>query len=781
MQQPPVEVAELDSGAPRQRLPLVLLSALVLWAASATIFYTAPFQDEGSAALFALICCALSILAGLLTLLLRYKRISAFVAFGLIGCALGACACLQLLNGYAAADEGLSVSELRATQDSSKSDYGFSTLCQAACVNGVQYPVRVLTSEDESYLAGDVIACETELAPLKEEAKAFYRTQGICAQVRLSGGELVPADGLLGWLRSVRAAAINLIKESAGDAAPLFSAIVCGYRQDMSGTPLYDQFKACGLAHIVAVSGAHTAIVLMMLMWLLKALQAPRWLTALLSILFVLAYLVFAGLPISAIRSAVMSILAVTSFFARRRSASLNSIGLCVMAFIITAPSACLSVSLFLSAGSTLGIVLFAGLFTSWSPKSSERVRSLVVEPISLTFASNVATMPFSAALFSQASLIAPLANVVAAPIFALSCTAGLAACILGLLIPPAADLLIAGAAILVHLLMVAVEVLSLIPFASIACSLAPVPMLLASVVLCGVLWFFWPRPNRRTALVASIIAGTVCLVFVIASMLPKADEVRALDVGQGDAILVRSGTASVLIDTGNSDASLREELGAAGVHHLDAVIITHPDDDHCASLSSLGGYVEVDAICFAQDVWECGCAKCQKLIALADACAPFAEKQGLRTGDVLQAGRFALTVVWPDGFTDEGGNGDSVCLLGELDCDADGETDWRALFTGDAESEQLDAMLETGRVGDIDLLKVGHHGSRVSLTEEDVQQIRPEAALISVGAGNRYGHPTEEVLACLDSVGCNTFRTDESGTLSVTFMKEAMSITCER
>lgn len=186
---------------------------------------------------------------------------------------------------------------------------------------------------------------------------------------------------------------------------------------------------------------------------------------------------------------------------------------------------------------------------------------------------------------------------------------------------------------------------------------------------------------------------------------------------------------------------------------------------------------MQVDRICFAEDVASCGCAKCERLLSLADECAPAAEREWLSVGDELHVGSFALKVVWPDGFSDEGGNADSVCLLGELDCDEDGVIDWRALFTGDAESEELDQMLKEGRVGDIDLLKVGHHGSKVSLTEEDVAKISPEVALISVGANNRYGHPTEEVLACLASVGCEVFRTDERGTITVSFTKDAMRV----
>lgn len=776
----PWEVEELDQGAPRRRIPFILAGALLLWGAAACAFSALPVE-AASVLPFAVICCALAGAAAV-TGVLTHLRTSTFAAaFVLAGCALGAAATLQLASGYAAADEGVPVTGFITLQDSTKSEYGFSTLCEAQIAEGARVQVRLLTGEEEGFLAGEALTGDARLSPLKEEARAFYRTQGVCAQVKASDLTRISRGSILDALQGMRARSIESIRAHAGDAAPLVCALVCGFRQDLSGDALYERFKTCGLAHLVAVSGAHTSIVLMMLMWLLRALRSPRWLTVTLSVLFVGVYVVFAGMPVSAVRSALMSLLALTSFFAKRRSASLNAIGLCVLTFIITNPAACLSVSLFLSAGSTLGIVLFASLIASWFPRTPERLRTAVVQPLSLTFSSNLVTMPFSAALFSQASFIAPLANVLAAPVFALSCTAGLASCVIALAFPPMAGPVIGAASLAALPLIIIVDALSCVPFAATACSLDPVAMICLSVIVCTALWIAWPRPSVRLLGAAGALAAICLGGILILGALPKGNEAVALDVGQGDAILIRSGTANVLIDTGNSDASLREELGRLGVRRLDAVVITHPDDDHCASLATLGGYMQVDRICFAEGIWSCGCTKCARLLELADACAPFAEKRGLSVGDELAAGAFTLRVIWPDAFTDAGGNADSVCLLGEVDCDADGVADWRALFTGDAESEELDRMIQAGRVGDIDLLKVGHHGSKVSLTDENAAQIHPEAALISCGANNRYGHPSQEALNCLDAIRCPVFRTDEQGTITVTFTKEAMSVAVRR
>ena len=163
------------------------------------------------------------------------------------------------------------------------------------------------------------------------------------------------------------------------------------------------------------------------------------------------------------------------------------------------------------------------------------------------------------------------------------------------------------------------------------------------------------------------------------------------LDVGQGDAFLVSSCGQTLLVDTGNEDRKLRDALASVGVRRVDAVAVTHPDDDHCASLQSLVSYADVGAFLCAAPMLECGCEKCKGLLETAKAAVGEEGVTALDVGDVLHVGRFEMEVVWPESYEDEGGNADSLCLMARLDCDGDGAFDWKALFTGDAESGQLE------------------------------------------------------------------------------------------
>lgn len=134
------------------------------------------------------------------------------------------------------------------------------------------------------------------------------------------------------------------------------------------------------------------------------------------------------------------------------------------------------------------------------------------------------------------------------------------------------------------------------------------------------------------------------------------------------------------------------------------------------------------------------------------------------------------FTIIWPDRFADAGGNADSVCLLAQLDCDGDGACDWRTVFLGDAEQDELERMIDAGRLGAVDVLKVGHHGSKVSLNESLADRLDPNIALISCGRNNRYGHPTDEALSCLDDAE-QVLRSDQMGTMALDFSKEGIAV----
>jgi len=234
---------------------------------------------------------------------------------------------------------------------------------------------------------------------------------------------------------------------------------------------------------------------------------------------------------------------------------------------------------------------------------------------------------------------------------------------------------------------------------------------------------------------------------------------VTFLDVGQGDSIVIRSRDNAVLIDGG--EFSQRDVvlgyLREAGIRRLCFVVATHPHSDHIGSLGTVLGRMEVGALIMPD--------RTNNTIAF-EALLESIESNNIPVtfpdpGYRLKAGIIDLTVLAPHDAGASNLNNASIVTRLEH-----GETSF--LFTGDAEAESEAAMVSGGMKIESNVLKVGHHGSRTSTTKSFLDRVNPSVAVISVGTGNNFGHPNEEVVAQLESAGIAVYRTDKHGTIQM-------------
>ncbi len=227
------------------------------------------------------------------------------------------------------------------------------------------------------------------------------------------------------------------------------------------------------------------------------------------------------------------------------------------------------------------------------------------------------------------------------------------------------------------------------------------------------------------------------------------------LDVGQGDATLITSGDGAVVIDTGGVDMGQKVgEYIRTYTESVDYMILTHPHEDHMGCASEVLNTVEVKNV-ILPDVASDG-AFFLRFLEMAEALE--VNVMEAVPGDVYTVGEMTLTILAPLDTSDE--NLNNVSVVTRVDV---GDTS--ALFTGDAESEVEELLLERYAAElRCDLYQAGHHGSSTSSTHSFMETVRPKVAVISCGKWNTYGHPHRETLATFASLGVEVYRTDEDG-----------------
>lgn len=764
------EWADYRHHQSRPALTPLLGCGALFWLGCALGYGNAPgIQGDQS-----LLCVAIlggAALAVFALVLFKRKMVLFLAAFGLLGATLGIGMVIFLQVQAASVLQGLQNDViLTLMEDSSNTGFGENAVAMAQMPSGEVVKVSARLKEGQPWYFGQSLRCAGTFHPVDLASSDYALRKGYALTFNADTADPCAGNLLLDGMAAFRKKVIEAVGEQTTGNAVL-QALVCGFRRNVSSADFYSAYQNCGLAHLIAVSGAHLVIVTGLFAALLGRVACPRPLAIFVLITIMVAYLVLSGAPISALRATVMSSVGVLSLFGHRRPSSLNALGLGIVVIVASSPSTSLSVSFTLSALSTGGIVVFSPLLQEWLRQTPLDRFPFAVDALSLTFASNLLSQLYACSIFSLLPLISPLANLVCAPLFPLVCTAGLVAGMAAGLQLPGAGLLVSLAAQLAQFMNAVVEFMAEMPFASVPFTCPTAMALAVSLVAALGLWVLWPPFKKAIPWMGCALAllVTVCLF-------PRqGDRVVMLDVGQGDALLVQSQGRTLLVDTGNKDSLLLKGLASRHIASLDAVAITHGDDDHCGSLDVLERSVAVGQVLLAKDTVRCSGENAQDLVAQARCCSDRVTLLG--KGDVINVGAFEIKVLWPEHFTDEGGNGDSLCLWLDYDGDDDGKVDFTALLTGDAEQGQLQTLIDQGEVGKVDILKVGHHGSKNALTTEVIQALRPSVALIGVGKNNRYGHPHDTTLELLESVGCQVFRTDQDGEVACTLEPRRLAV----
>ncbi len=557
-------------------------------------------------------------------------------------------------------------------------------------------------------------------------------------RLRVKSRRLISFSGAADWRRTVLAAGRERAQRSDGIA--LARALVLGDARGLDAG-LLQSFRRLGLGHLLALSGLHVGILAGLALWVGRAVFSRSRVAGglfLFPALGAVAFLALVGPRPAVARAVLMALLGYAALARGGRPQALNALPVVLAILAVWEPEFLSEIGFWLTASATAGIVWAAGRGPGGALATAVRV----------SCAAQLFTLPWSAPAFHLLSPAAIAHNLWAVPwtafVLVLSCL-WLAVTV----VRPASSglcepLLEMGVAPFRW-----VGALRSGPWASIAVSLGRGEAALVAILGAAAFRRSWLALPAVVLLVG--FAG-------LASRGPSDAELVMLDVGQGEAILVRDGRSAVLVDGGGWSSGdfggrvLVPALARLGVRALDAVVLTHPDLDHCGGLADLLAYMPIDELWSAPG-WPA------ESCALRLVTGPGIRWRPLWSGARRSVGRWSVIALHPPAGSRGGGNDRSVVLRVSVH-------GFSGLLTGDLEAagERRLLAVTPPRLVRADLLKVAHHGSRSSTSPRFLAAVAPRMAWVSAGRANRFGHPHDSVLERLEAHGARVSRTDRDG-----------------
>lgn len=568
-----------------------------------------------------------------------------------------------------------------------------------------------------------------------------------------------PASGIFAVASGLRLAFVERSLRLPAPGSALLPGLAVGDTRAVS-TELNDAMRASGLSHLTAVSGANCAIVVGAVFWLAALCGAARGVRVALAAVALAGFVVLVTPEPSVIRAGVMAGVAMLAILLGRPSAGAGMLALSATGILVVDPWLAATPGFALSVVASGALILLA-------PALARGLARWMPSPLALAVAVPVAAQlacgPIIALFAEQQSLVGVAANLLAAPAAPIATVIGLLAC-LAAPVPPLADLLVASAWLPAAWIAATAEVSSSLPFAEVVAPPGVVTAILVAVVSASIAVVL-AGGLRRLPVVRAVTASVLSTLLALGGAhlvlsgplstmtTPEGWAIAMCDIGQGDAVVVRSENHTALIDTGPEPAPLEACLHALGVERLDLLVLTHFDLDHVGGVDAVQG--RVDVVVHGPP----GEPADQEMLArLAGGGAKI--EQGT-VGMRGTLGGAAWRVLWPvrEERAFEPGNDLSVVV----EFDGGGGVP-RSLFLGDLSAETQAVLLRSGRVrGVYPVVKVSHHGSG----DQDpalYAQIRATVGLIGVGADNDYGHPRADCLAMLSGGGTRPLRTDQQG-----------------
>jgi competence protein ComEC len=553
------------------------------------------------------------------------------------------------------------------------------------------------------------------------------------------------------WAASLGAIRTGLRTHSGdGDAGALIPGMVLGDTSKQTAA-FKDQMKRSGLVHLVAVSGANFAIVSSFVLWCMQFLIRRNNYRIIATAIALSCFIALVRPSPSVLRAAAMAAVLLSAQAARRKTDSLPALGFAIAAVVIGDPWQSRDAGFALSVLATAGLLLFVPVIENHLPTHKKLAGALAPPIAAIVFCS-----PILVALSGYLSPISILANLLAAPFVAPITILGFIAA----LVSPFAPAL---TSVVIYIIRVPAGAIAAIAHWS---SDFPVLTIHNGTIgfaivaaLVGFLWLFKKSWRRSTAVLVVIILSLTWI-----QRWPAGDwQIANCDVGQGDSMVINLNHGkAIVIDVGPDPVAENKCLRDLGIKEVPLLILSHFHADHVGGLSGLVQSRKVGQVWISNNL--------EPLLESTHSLALLRRSKivTVQKGLVSQIAGVQFEVLWPENTTrnfevmpGEGSqiNNSSIAMLITT-------ADWSIFTAGDLEPPAQHEIL--GSVGEVDIYKVCHHGSKYQ-DEQLMSALSAQIAVISVGAKNSYGHPAPETIAALTRLGTQVVRTDLDGAIAIT------------
>lgn len=594
----------------------------------------------------------------------------------------------------------------------------------------------------------------------------YLKTLNIYGTIKVEESKIINKNQLSPILIS-----INNIKEKMIDnanrnmpkrTANLLLGILIGERDNIQ-EDIIESFRTSNLSHILAVSGAHTSYIILGITYLISKSKTPKRIGYIITIINLLIFIIITGASYSVVRACIMAIVVIGAKICYRKENFFTSICISLIIILIQNPFAINDIGLKLSFMGTAGIVIFNKSITNFFIKL--KIKQKIAEALSVTFSAQLMIMPITILNFNTISLTFFISNILASPLLGIIIIFGFISIFISSILNPISKILFLILHIFLELLILVSKVTEKIPGSSI---LVRTPNILFAIVYYILILFFnyffviKQNPTRRfhkkiikIITIKNIKNGfkVIAVVFLIMLLLTRIVriinptlKIYFIDVGQGDStLIVTPKNKKILIDGGEGKTNvLFQYLLDRRINKIDYIIISHFDSDHCNGLIEIIEKMRVENIVMSKQSKESEEYKKileiikQKNIKVSSVKAEdkIIIEKNLYTKILNPAEKFE--------FQDLNNNAIVAKLVYK---------NFSMLFTGDIEKAEENLAKKYKNELKSTILKVAHHGSKTSTSEEFLKYVEPQIALIGVGENNKFGHPNQITIEKLKNI----------------------------